>query len=147
MYIFAPATGGQDFIDARFYLPLDYDVVSRASYMILRVTDLQTNVSRHTVLFNTLWSYPSEINSRKTEFTLRLYKEDSESEIRILYTESTFYKYEIFESTTPQPVNLIPGDGVIRLIETGKMYIGGASEVTYVKQPDADPTNDVYLKI
>lgn len=60
--------------------------------------------------------------------------------------EVSFFKYDVYEQTSA--VNTDPTDAsVLGLRETGKAWVNGTSEVSYVKQPEANNTNDVYLKV
>jgi len=138
MYIFS-VTSDTDY-NAELYVQLDYDVVSSSNYFLLNVTNLQTNVSRSVVLTK------DYANDRNTKFSFTFYAEDNEAEDRVVYQETSFFKYEIYEQTSSTNID-ITDSSIVAKRETGKFWVGGESQVTYVKQAEANPTNSVYLKI
>ena len=138
MYIFS-VTSDTDYT-AELYVQLDYDVVSSSNYFLLNVTNLQTNVSRAVVLTK------DYANDRNTKFSFTFYAEDNEAEDRVVYQETSFFKYEIYEQTSSSNID-ITDSSIVAKRETGKFWVGGESQVTYVKQAEANPTNSVYLKI
>lgn len=138
MYIFS-VTSDTDYT-AELYVQLDYDVVSSSNYFLLNVTNLQTNVSRAVVLTK------DYANDRNTKFSFTFYAEDNEAEDRVVYQETSFFKYEIYEQTSSTNID-ITDSSIVAKRETGKFWVGGESQVTYVKQAEANPTNSVYLKI
>lgn len=138
MYIFS-VTSDTDYT-AELYVQLDYDVVSSSNYFLLNVTNLQTNVSRSVVLTK------DYANDRNTKFSFTFYAEDNEAEDRVVYQETSFFKYEIYEQTSSTNID-ITDSSIVAKRETGKFWVGGESQVTYVKQAEANPTNSVYLKI
>ena len=138
MYIFS-VTSDTDYT-AELYVQLDYEVVSSSNYFLLNVTNLQTNVSRAVVLTK------DYANDRNTKFNFTFYAEDNEAEDRVVYQETSFFKYEIYEQTSSSNID-ITDSSIVAKRETGKFWVGGDSQVTYVKQADANPTNSVYLKI
>lgn len=138
MYIFS-VTSDTDYI-AELYVQLDYDVVSSSNYFLLNVTNLQTNVSRAVVLTKVY------ANDRNTKFSFTFYAEDNEAKDRVVYQETSFFKYEIYEQTSSTNID-ITDSSIVAKRETGKFWVGGESQVTYVKQAEANPTNSVYLKI
>ena len=138
MYIFS-VTSDTDY-NAELYVQLDYDVVSSSNYFLLNVTNLQTNVSRAVVLTK------DYANDRNTKFSFTFYAEDNEAEDRVVYQETSFFKYEIYEQTSSTNID-ITDSSIVAKRETGKFWVGGESQVTYVKQAEANPTNSVYLKI
>lgn len=138
MYIFS-VTSDTNYT-AELYVQLDYDVVSSSNYFLLNVTNLQTNVSRAVVLTK------DYANDRNTKFSFTFYAEDNEAEDRVVYQETSFFKYEIYEQTSSTNID-ITDSSIVAKRETGKFWVGGDSQVTYVKQADANPTNSVYLKI
>lgn len=138
MYIFS-VTSDTDY-NAELYVQLDYDVVSSSNYFLLNVTNLQTNVSRSVVLTK------DYANDRNTKFSFTFYAEDNEAEDRVVYQETSFFKYEIYEQTSSSNID-ITDSSIVAKRETGKFWVGGESQVTYVKQAEANPTNSVYLKI
>ena len=138
MYIFS-VTSDTDY-NAELYVQLDYDVVSSSNYFLLNVTNLQTNVSRAVVLTK------DYANDRNTKFSFTFYAEDNEAEDRVVYQETSFFKYEIYEQTSSSNID-ITDSSIVAKRETGKFWVGGESQVTYVKQAEANPTNSVYLKI
>lgn len=138
MYIFS-VTSDTDYT-AELYVQLDYDVVSSSNYFLLNVTNLQTNVSRAVVLTK------DYANDRNTKFSFTFYAEDNEAKDRVVYQETSFFKYEIYEQTSSSNID-ITDSSIVAKRETGKFWVGGESQVTYVKQAEANPTNSVYLKI
>lgn len=138
MYIFS-VTSDTDY-NAELYVQLDYDVVSSSNYFLLNVTNLQTNVSRAVVLTK------DYANDRNTKFSFTFYAEDNEAQDRVVYQETSFFKYEIYEQTSSTNID-ITDSSIVAKRETGKFWVGGESQVTYVKQAEANPTNSVYLKI
>ena len=138
MYIFS-VTSDTDY-NAELYVQLDYDVVSSSNYFLLNVTNLQTNVSRAVVLTK------DYANDRNTKFSFTFYAEDNEAKDRVVYQETSFFKYEIYEQTSSTNID-ITDSSIVAKRETGKFWVGGESQVTYVKQAEANPTNSVYLKI
>lgn len=138
MYIFS-VTSDTDYT-AELYVQLDYDVVSSSNYFLLNVTNLQTNVSRAVVLTK------DYANDRNTKFSFTFYAEDNEAKDRVVYQETSFFKYEIYEQTSSTNID-ITDSSIVAKRETGKFWVGGESQVTYVKQAEANPTNSVYLKI
>ncbi len=75
-----------------------------------------------------------------------VYAEDNEAKDRVVYQETSFFKYEIYEQTSSTNID-ITDSSIVAKRETGKFWVGGDSQVTYVKQAEANPTNSVYLKI
>lgn len=138
MYIFS-VTSDADYT-AELYVQLDYDVVSSSNYFLLNVTNLQTNVSRAVVLTK------EYANDRNTKFSFTFYAEDNEAKDNVVYQETSFFKYEIYEQTSSTNID-ITDSSIVAKRETGKFWVGGESQVTYVKQAEANPTNSVYLKI
>lgn len=138
MYIFS-VTSDTDYT-AELYVQLDYDVVSSSNHFLLNVTNLQTNVSRAVVLTK------EYANDRNTKFNFTFYAEDNEAKDRVVYQETSFFKYEIYEQTSSSNID-ITDSSIVAKRETGKFWVGGESQVTYVKQAEANPTNSVYLKI
>ena len=138
MYIFS-VTSDTDYT-AELYVQLDYEVVSSSNYFLLNVTNLQTNVSRAVVLTK------DYANDRNTKFSFTFYAEDNEAKDNVVYQETSFFKYEIYEQTSSTNID-ITDSSIVAKRETGKFWVGGESQVTYVKQAEANPTNSVYLKI
>ena len=138
MYIFS-VTSDTDYT-AELYVQLDYEVVSSSNHFLLNVTNLQTNVSRAVVLTKVY------ANDRNTKFNFTFYAEDNEAKDRVVYQETSFFKYEIYEQTSSTNID-ITDSSIVAKRETGKFWVGGESQVTYVKQAEANPTNSVYLKI
>ena len=138
MYIFS-VTSDTDYT-AELYVQLDYDVLSSSNNFLLNVTNLQTNLSRSVVLTK------DYANDRNTKFSFTFYAEDNEAKDRVVYQETSFFKYEIYEQTSSTNID-ITDSSIVAKRETGKFWVGGESQVTYVKQAEANPTNSVYLKI
>ena len=138
MYIFSVTSDAN--YTAELYVQLDYDVVSSSNHFLLNVTNLQTNVSRAVVLTK------DYANDRNTKFSFTFYAEDNEAKDRVVYQETSFFKYEIYEQTSSTNID-ITDSSIVAKRETGKFWVGGESQVTYVKQAEANPTNSVYLKI
>lgn len=62
------------------------------------------------------------------------------------FDDNTFYKYKIYEQTNNNNTDLYD-DSVLGLREEGKLFVQGTGQPEYVKQKDADSTNEVYLEI
>lgn len=62
------------------------------------------------------------------------------------FQDNSFYNYKIYEQTSSTNTDIY-SDTVIGLRQSGKLFVEGDSEVEYIKQTDADSTNEVYLKI
>jgi len=107
------------------------------NYYLLEFTNLQTRESEYKIATKGVVSYRSvqlrfDVNAgNEPNFTMQ---------------EMSFFKYNAYEQTsaTNRDVN---DASVLGLRETGKAWVGGTSEVTYIKQEEADKTNDVYLKV
>ena len=108
-----------------------------SNYFLMSMTNLQTRVAEYKVVTK------GEVNSRCVELTFNV---KSGSEPMFETQDTSFYKYDIYEQTSSSNTD-ITDVSVLGLRETGKAWIGGASQVTYVKQVEANPTNSVYLQI
>ena len=107
------------------------------NYYLMEFTNLQTRESETKVL------YKSDVNYRAVEFWVIV---NQTGNLSFTMQEMSFFKYNVYEQTssTNRDVN---DASVLGLRETGKAWVGGTSEVTYIKQEEADKTNDVYLKV
>ena len=123
MYIFS-VTSDTDYT-AELYVQLDYDVVSSSNYFLLNVTNLQTNVSRAVVLTK------DYANDRNTKFSFTFYAADNEATDRVVYQETSFFKYEIYEQTSSTNID-ITDSSIVAKRETGKFWVGGESQVSIV---------------
>ena len=107
------------------------------NYYLLEFTNLQTRESEARVVTK------GDVSYRSVELYLYVNFVGQPS-----YTmqEMSFFKYNVYEQTsaTNRDVN---DASVLGLRETGKAWVGGTSEVTYIKQEEAYNTNDVYLKV
>ena len=107
------------------------------NYYLMEFTNLQTRESEYKIATKGVVSYRSvqlrfDVNTGlEPNFTMQ---------------EMSFFKYNVYEQTsaTNRDVN---DASVLGLRETGKAWVGGVSEVTYIKQEEAYNTNDVYLKV
>ena len=62
------------------------------------------------------------------------------------FDDNAFYKYKIYEQTSKNNTDIYD-DSILGLREEGKLFVQGIGQPEYVKQKDADSTNEVYLKI
>lgn len=62
------------------------------------------------------------------------------------FDDNTFYKYKIYEQTNKVNTDIYDNN-VLGLREEGKLFVQGISQPEYIKQKDADSTNEVYLEI
>ena len=108
-----------------------------SNYYLLILTNLQTRESEAKVVTKGV------VNERSVELTFNV---NTGAEPKFTMQEVSFFKYDVYEQTSD--INTNPTDAsVLGLRETGKAWVGGTSEVSYIKQAEADKTNDVYLKI
>ena len=107
------------------------------NYYLLVLTNLQTRENEAKVV--TKWA----VNERVVELSFNL---DTGSEPKFATQDVSFYKYGVYEQTSSTNTN-IEDASVLGLRETGKAWVGGTSEVSYIKQAEANRTNDVYLKV
>jgi hypothetical protein len=107
------------------------------NYYLLVLTNEQTRVAVAKVVTKGV------VNERAVALSFNV---DSGAEPMYTLQDVSFYKYDVYEQTSA--INTDINDAsVLGLRETGKAWVGGTSEVTYIKQAEADTTNDVYLKI
>jgi len=59
--------------------------------------------------------------------------------------KNSFFKYDVYEQTSSTNTDITDAS-VLGLRETGKAWVNGTSEVVYVKEPEANIINSVYLK-
>ena len=107
------------------------------NYYLLEFTNLQTRVSEAKIV------YTLSVNYRYVELYFDV---NTTGLFNFTMQERSFYRYNIYEQTSSTNTD-INDASVLGLRETGKAWVGGTSEVTYVKQEEADKTNDVYLKV
>ena len=107
------------------------------NYYLFVLTNLQTRESEEKVITKV------SVNERVVELSFNL---DTGSEPKFTTQDVSFYKYDVYEQTSSTNED-IEDASVLGLRETGKAWVGGTSEVTYIKQAEADKTNDVYLKV
>ena len=107
------------------------------NYYLLEFTNLQTRESEARVVTK------GDVSYRSVELYLYVNFVGQPS-----YTmqEMSFFKYNIYEQTSATNTD-VNDASVLGLRETGKAWVGGVSEVTYIKQEEAYNTNDVYLKV
>jgi hypothetical protein len=107
------------------------------NYYLLEFTNLQTRESEARVVTK------GDVSYRSVELYLYVNFVGQPS-----YTmqEMSFFKYNIYEQTSATNTD-VNDASVLGLRETGKAWVGGTSEVTYIKQEEAYNTNDVYLKV
>ena len=107
------------------------------NYYLLEFTNLQTRESEARVVTK------GDVSYRSVELYLYVNFAGQPS-----YTmqEMSFFKYNVYEQTSATNTD-VNDASVLGLRETGKAWVGGTSEVTYIKQEEADKTNNVYLKV
>jgi hypothetical protein len=107
------------------------------NYYLLVLTNLQTRENEAKVVTKGV------VNDRSVELTFNV---NTGAEPKFTMQEVSFFKYDVYEQTSS--TNTDPTDAtVLGLRETGKAWVGGTSEVVYIKQAEANNTNDVYLKV
>ena len=107
------------------------------NYYLLILTNLQTRESEAKVVTKGV------VNERYIDLSFNI---NTGAEPVYTTQDVSFYKYDVYEQTSA--INTDPTDAsVLGLRETGKAWVGGTSEVSYIKREEADKTNDVYLKI
>ena len=107
------------------------------NYYLLKLTNLQTRKSEAKVVTK------GSVTDRSVELTFNV---NTGAEPKFTMQEVSFFKYDVYEQTSSTNTSITDAS-VLGLRETGKAWVGGTSEVTYVKQEEADKTNDVYLKV
>lgn len=107
------------------------------NYYLLEFTNLQTRESETKVV------YKGSVNYRAVELFFDVNKTGV---LNFEMQEMSFFKYNIYEQTSATNTDVTDAS-VLGLRETGKAWVGGVSEVTYIKQEEAYNTNDVYLKV
>ena len=110
---------------------------AKNNYYLIVLTNLQTRENEAKVV--TKWA----VNERVVELSFNL---NTGSEPKFTTQDVSFYKYGVYEQTSSTNTN-IEDASVLGLRETGKAWVGGTSEVSYIKQAEANRTNDVYLKV
>lgn len=118
--------------------PSLYDISTNpnSNYYLLIFTNLQTRRNEGKVVTK------EAINNRYVKLTFNV---NTGVEPKFTMQETSFFKYDIYEQTSSTNTD-IDDVSVLGLRETGKAYVGGTSEVSYIKQPEANNTNKVYLK-
>jgi len=107
------------------------------NYYLLIFTNLQTRVSEAKVVTK------GDVNVRSVALTFNV---NTGAEPKYTMQEMSFFSYDVYEQTNA--TNEDPLDAsVLGLREVGKAWVGGTSEVVYVKQAEANNTNSVYLKV
>ena len=107
------------------------------NYYLMEFTNLQTRESETKVLIKVA------VNYRAVEFYVIV---NQAGDYSFTMQEMSFFKYNIYEQTSATNTD-VNDASVLGLRETGKAWVGGTSEVTYIKQEEAYNTNDVYLKV
>jgi len=107
------------------------------NYYLLVFTNLQTRVSEARV------AQKYTVNERAV--ALNFYVNLAVAHPHYTMQENSFFKYDVYEQTSDTNTD-ITNDSVLGLRETGKAWVDGTSEVVYVKEPEANIINSVYLK-
>jgi len=107
------------------------------NYYLMVFTNLQTRESQAKVLTKT------EVNERA--LTLSFWVNVTVAHPHFTMQENSFFKYDVYEQTSSTNTDITDAS-VLGLRETGKAWVNGTSEVVYVKEPEANNTNSVYLK-
>jgi len=127
---------------AGVYLSLwESSVNALENYYLLVFTNLQTRISEGIVV--------GKINdlTYTNERSVYLYFDVNKTgALNYTMQENSFFKYDVYEQTSSTNTD-ITDVSVLGLRETGKAWVNGTSEVVYVKQPEANKTNSVYLKV
>ena len=110
---------------------------AKNNYYLIVLTNLQTRKSKAKVVTKV------SVNERVVKLSFNL---NTGSEPKFTTQDVSFYKYDVYEQTSSSNID-ITDSSVLGLRETGKAWVGGTSEVSYIKQAEADKTNDVYLKV
>ncbi len=108
-----------------------------SNYYLVVMTNLQTRESEAKVVTK------GSVNERVVELSFNI---DTGSEPKFTMQDVSFYRYDVYEQTSSTNTD-ITNERVVGLRETGKAWVGGTSEVSYIKRAEADKTNDVYLKV
>jgi len=108
-----------------------------SNYYLVVMTNLQTRESEEKVVTKV------SVNERAVKLSFNV---DTGSEPKFTMQDVSFYRYDVYEQTSSSNTD-ITDSSVLGLRETGKAWVGGTSEVSYIKQAEADKTNDVYLKV
>jgi len=107
------------------------------NYYLLIFTNLQTRISEAKVVTK------GDVNVRSVALTFNV---NTGAEPKYTMQEMSFFSYDVYEQTNA--TNEDPLDAsVLGLREVGKAWVGGTSEVVYVKQAEANNTNSIYLKV
>ena len=108
-----------------------------SNYYLVVMTNLQTRESEEKVVTKV------SVNERAVKLSFNV---DTGSEPKFTMQDVSFYRYDVYEQTSSSNTD-ITDSSVLGLRETGKAWVSGTSEVSYIKQAEADKTNDVYLKV
>jgi len=106
------------------------------NYYLIVFTNLQTRVSEGRVAIK------STVNDRSV---LLYFYVNIAANPNFTMQENSFFKYDVYEQTSSTNTD-ITNASVLGLRETGKAWVSGTSEVVYVKEPEANIINSVYLK-
>ena len=106
------------------------------NYYLIVFTNLQTRISEAKVAIKTT------VNERAV--TLYFYVNNIANP-HFTMQENSFFRYDVYEQTSSINTDITDAS-VLGLRETGKAWVNGTSEVVYVKEPEANNTNSVYLK-
>lgn len=106
------------------------------NYYLVVFTNLQTRVSEGKVAIK------STVNERSV---LLYFYVNISANPNFTMQENSFFKYDVYEQTSSTNTD-ITNASVLGLRETGKAWVNGTSEVVYVKEPEANIINSVYLK-
>ena len=106
------------------------------NYYLIVFTNLQTRVSEGRVAIK------STVNERSV---LLYFYVNLVANPYYTMQENSFFKYDVYEQTSSTNTD-ITNASVLGLRETGKAWVNGTSEVVYVKEPEANIINSVYLK-
>jgi len=120
------------------YLSLEENSTNATdNYYLMVFTNLQTRESQAKVM--------TKITVNERVVTLAFWVNAIVAHPHFIMQENSFFKYDVYEQTSSTNTD-ITDDSVLGLRETGKAWVNGTSEVVYVKEPEANNTNSVYLK-
>tara|TARA_R110002020_G_scaffold115102_2_gene264728 strand:- start:1729 stop:2127 length:399 start_codon:yes stop_codon:yes gene_type:complete len=124
--------------DNIIYLSLTQDSSNAyGNYFLLELVNLQTRESVKKVVDRDF----TNVRYVKLSFNV-----NTGAEPKYTLQTRSFYKYNVYEQTSS--TNTDPNNAsVLGLRETGKAWLDGSSEVSYIKEEEADKTNKVYLKV
>jgi len=109
------------------------------NYYLMVLTNLQTREDISRVVTK------GSVNSRAVSLSFNIKTSGGGGVEPMFETQAvSFYRYDIYEQTSSDNTD-VSDESVLGLRETGKAWVGGTSEVSYIKQAEADTTNSVYL--